>query len=40
MGSAENEKLLQYFRNRRVWVVEPDARPFRAYEYSSLETTQ
>jgi hypothetical protein len=40
MGSIRNEMLLQYFRNRRVWVVEPDARPFRAYEYSPIETTQ
>jgi hypothetical protein len=40
MGSPENEMLLHYFRNRRVWVVEPDARPFRASEYSPNETTQ
>jgi hypothetical protein len=40
MGTAQNETLLQYFRSRRVWLVEPDARPFRAYEYSPIEPTQ
>jgi hypothetical protein len=37
MGSAQNAILFQYFRNRRVWVVEPDAQPFRAYEYSPTD---
>jgi hypothetical protein len=40
MGNNQNEMLRQYFRDRRVWVVEPDARPFRAYEYPPIESTQ
>jgi hypothetical protein len=26
-GAAENEKLRQYYPGRRVWLLEPDARP-------------
>jgi hypothetical protein len=40
MGTAANETLLHYFRNRRVWVVEPDARPCRTSEYAPIEATQ
>ncbi len=29
MGPAENRELLEYFRDRRVWILEPDRRPPR-----------
>jgi len=33
MEDTRNDALLRYFRNRRVWLVEPDARPLRISEY-------
>jgi hypothetical protein len=27
LGDAENEKLIRYYPDRHVWIVEPDARP-------------
>ncbi len=38
MGAADNLKLIDYYRNRRVWLVEPDAIPVRivAYEESGV----
>jgi hypothetical protein len=37
MGADENEELLQYFKNRRVWLLEPDKKPVKlvAYERNS-----
>ncbi|HEY7305979.1 MAG TPA: hypothetical protein VH601_17775 [Bryobacteraceae bacterium] len=34
LGSVENEKLLRYYADRKVWLLEPDARPpaLRPYE--------
>lgn len=29
MGARDNQELLQYFKNRRVWIVNPDASPVR-----------
>jgi hypothetical protein len=29
MGKQGNQELLQYFKNRRVWMLEPDASPQR-----------
>lgn len=33
MGSAHNAELLQYFRDRRVWLIEPDQLPPRLTGY-------
>jgi hypothetical protein len=27
MGAADNDELLQYYRDRQVWLLEPDKRP-------------
>ena len=27
LGYAENQKLIEYYPTRRVWLVKPDARP-------------
>jgi hypothetical protein len=37
MGADRNEELLQYFKNRRVWLLEPDEKPVKlvAYERNS-----
>jgi hypothetical protein len=37
MGDAQNEMLLRYFQNRRVWLVEPDAKPLLTSEYLPTE---
>jgi hypothetical protein len=34
LGPAENEKLLRYYPDRKVWLLEPDARPPRLTDYS------
>lgn len=33
LGAAENEKLIHYYPNRGVWLVEPDAQPPRLSRY-------
>ncbi len=33
MGAAKNEELIRYFRNRWVWLVEPDADPPKVSPY-------
>jgi hypothetical protein len=34
LGPAENEKLRRYYPDRKVWLLEPDARPPRLTQYS------
>ncbi len=34
LGPAENEKLRRYYPDRKVWLLEPDARPPRLTDYS------
>lgn len=34
LGTDETERLLEHFRDRRVWIVEPDAAPVRVYEFA------
>jgi len=34
LGAAENEKLRQYYPDRAVWLLEPDARPPRLTPYA------
>jgi hypothetical protein len=29
MGARDNQELLQYFKNRRVWMLDPDTLPLR-----------
>jgi hypothetical protein len=38
MGAEENLKLIQYYRDRAVWLVEPDARPVRVSPYAMATT--
>jgi hypothetical protein len=35
MGKQGNQELLQYFKNRRVWMLEPDASPQRLVPLST-----
>jgi hypothetical protein len=39
MGPAKNEELLRYYRDRRVWIMEPDAKPPRLSEYPTASST-
>ena len=34
MGARRNQDLISYFKDRRVWLVEPDVRPPRLSKYS------
>ncbi len=34
MGAAKNRELIDYFKDRRVWLVEPDEKPVRLTAYS------
>ena len=33
LGEEENRKLIQYFPNRKVWIVQPDLTPPRLSPY-------
>lgn len=33
MGGAENARLLGYYRDRRLWLIEPDRRPVQLRAY-------
>jgi len=35
MGPARNKELIDYFRDRRVWLVEADEVPPRVLPYSA-----
>lgn len=35
MGAVENERLLEYFKDRRAWLVEPDAVPAKVSPYTT-----
>jgi hypothetical protein len=39
MGAAENEELIRYYKDRSVWLVEPDETPPRLSPYSHHQTT-
>jgi hypothetical protein len=39
MGKENNRELFQYFSNRRVWLVEPDATPFHLLAYPAILPT-
>jgi hypothetical protein len=34
LGDSENDELRRYYRDRRVWLLEPDARPPRLTAYA------
>ena len=38
MGTVDNQELIQYFGNRTVWLVEPDAMPARIAPYPMQES--
>jgi hypothetical protein len=38
MGAEENLRLIQYYRGRTVWLVEPDANPARVARYTMATT--
>lgn len=41
MGAAQNQQLVDYYKNRTVWVVEPDDSPVRITRYSpDMDTAQ
>jgi hypothetical protein len=33
MGAEKNQELVDYFQNRRIWLVEPDEKPVRVEEH-------
>lgn len=33
MGAEQNQELIRYFQGRRVWLIEPDAKPPRVTSY-------
>ena len=35
MGPNDNQDLINYFKNRQVWMVEPDRLPARVSPYKS-----
>jgi hypothetical protein len=39
MGQTGNEELLRYFKNRRVWLLEPDERPVRLSPYTRADAS-
>ncbi len=39
LGPVENQKLIDYFRNRRTWLLEPDAEPPRLSAYKTTPAT-
>jgi hypothetical protein len=34
MGTAKNQELIDYCKDRRVWLVEPDEKPVRVTPYA------
>jgi hypothetical protein len=36
MGQQQNQGLIEYFKDRKVWMVEPDAIPARVSDYSGV----
>jgi hypothetical protein len=38
MSPAENQELIQYFRNRRIWLVEADEKPPKLSPYQRVDT--
>ncbi len=39
MGAQQNEELIEYFKGRKFWLVEPDAMPARISAYTDLART-
>jgi len=39
MGAAENQKLIQYFSNRKVWSLQPDRLPVQLVPYTAQDVT-
>ncbi len=37
MGAAQNKEVVAYFKDRRVWSLEPDEKPPKLSPYSSIE---
>jgi hypothetical protein len=35
MGAEQNQELIEYFKDRKVWLVEPDVLPVKASAYST-----
>jgi hypothetical protein len=34
MGAAKNQELIDYYKDRKVWLVEPDEKPLRVTPYA------
>ncbi len=39
MDPAENQKLIDYFKHRTTWLLEPDEDPPKLSAYSALKNT-
>jgi hypothetical protein len=39
MGQQQNQELIEYFKDRKVWLVEPDAVPARLSDYTDVAWT-
>jgi len=35
MGAAKNQELIEYYKERRMWLVEPDQKPVRVTPYAN-----
>lgn len=40
MGPQKNQELIEYFKDRKVWLVEPDTSPVRILDYSDVAVAQ
>ena len=40
MDTTDNLELIHYYRDRKVWLVEPDAMPARIVPYPAAETAE
>jgi hypothetical protein len=36
MGPRQNQELIEYFKDRKVWLVEPDATPAKVSDYNNV----
>jgi hypothetical protein len=35
MGTAKNQELIDYYKKRQVWLIEPDEKPVRIMRYAA-----
>jgi len=35
MGAAKNQELIDYYKKRQVWLIQPDEKPVRIMRYAA-----